>query len=213
MKFCKCLYATVAYAFLAGPTLAHPHVFVDARAGFVLDAEGHLMGLRIMWTYDAFTSLTLFDILDLDKDGDGLLDDVDRAAIVAGETDWAEDYKGDTYLEMSGADVPLGRPENGAASLTDDKITVSFDLPLAAPQTVEGEVVLRLYDPSYYYAYAVTGVEDVTSGQCDTTLIPFVADNATTELSAKLAMLSREETPDQEEVGRLFADRIVLACR
>ena len=73
---------------LRQPCASHPHVFVDARTGFHFDAQGRLTALRITWTYDAFTSLKLFDILDLDKDNDGLLDDADRAAIVAGETEW-----------------------------------------------------------------------------------------------------------------------------
>ncbi|MEM7718561.1 MAG: DUF1007 family protein [Pseudomonadota bacterium] len=206
-----CLYTLVACSAVAGPAAAHPHVFVDAKAGFVM-SEGELTGLRITWTYDAFTTLTLFDILDLDKDGDGLLDDADRAAIVAGETEWAEDYKGDTYLAMSGVDVPLGRPRDGAAFMAEDRITVSFELPLAAPQSVDDTVVLRLYDPNYYYAYSVVGLEDMALDDCEASVIPFVAGNATAELQTKLALLSREETPEQADVGRLFADQIVLTC-
>ncbi|MEM9708994.1 MAG: DUF1007 family protein [Pseudomonadota bacterium] len=197
---------------LTTPVAAHPHVFVDARTGFTFDDAGRLAGLRITWTYDAFTSLTLFDILDLDRDGDGALDDDDRSAIVAGETVWADDYLGDTYLEMNGNDVALARPLNGSAWMADDRISVGFDLPLAAPLSLTGEVVLRLYDPFYYYAYTVAAVEDEMPAGCDAKLVPFVADAATEELQQKLAMLSREETPEEENVGRLFADEVWLRC-
>lgn len=205
-------FVTLSALTLAGPALAHPHVFVDARAGFAFDAGGRLVSLRISWTYDAFTSLTLFDILDLDKDGDGELDDADRAAIVAGETEWQDDYKGDTYLESAGADVPLGRPINGEASMAEERITVTFDLPLAAPIDVAGEVVLKLYDPNYYYAYTLVGLDDLSGTRCRADIVPFVPDAATAELQSQLAMLSREEMPEQENVGRLFADQVRLSC-
>ncbi|MEM7753045.1 MAG: DUF1007 family protein [Pseudomonadota bacterium] len=197
---------------VASPTLAHPHVFVDARAGFSFTDDGQLAGLKITWTYDAFTSLTLFDILDLDKDGDGALNDADRAAIVAGETEWADDYKGDTYLERDGAEVGLARPLNGAAWMEDDRITVTFDLPLTTPETVVGDMVLKLYDPFYYYAYTVTDLDDVAWEGCSAELVSFVPDQAAAELQTKLAALSREETPEQENVGRYFADQVRLTC-
>jgi len=191
---------------------AHPHVFVDARAGFTFDAEGRLIALRITWTYDAFSSLLLFDILDLDQDGDGLLNEADLAAIVDGETVWADDYAGDTYLEQNDAPIALTRPQNGSASMADNRISVSFDLPLAAPMAVSETVTLLLYDPNYYYAYAVEGLEAAMPDACTAELIAFEPDTATSELQAQLARLSREETPDIENVGRLFADQIYLTC-
>ena len=46
---------------LGGPVKAHPHVFVDARTGFIFGADGQLEPLRISWTYDEFTTLILFE--------------------------------------------------------------------------------------------------------------------------------------------------------
>lgn len=206
-----CLFAVCLCA--ASPLAAHPHVFVDARAGFQFAEDGRLAGLRITWTYDAFTSLTLFDVLDLDKDGDGALNDDDRAAIVAGETGWADDYKGDTYLERDGADVALARPLNGKAWLKEDRITVTFDLPLAAPMDVTGDVILKLYDPFYYYAYTVVGLDEASAGGCTAKLVSFVPEEASSELQSLLAKLSRDETPEQEGVGRYFADQVKLSCK
>ena len=107
-----CLFVLLSGIGLGGAAFSHPHVFVDAQAGFHFDKDGRLVSLRVTWTYDAFTSLTLFEILDLDKDGDGKLDDGDRAAIVAGETEWPDGYDGDIYLEAAGSGIPLARPVN-----------------------------------------------------------------------------------------------------
>ena len=212
MDLKPCLFALAVAMGAGGAALAHPHAFVDVAAGFRFDSAGRIEALRISWTYDAFTSLTLFDILDLDRDGDGNLDDADRAAIVAGETDWPEGYEGDTYLEMDGAGVPLTRPVGGTASIADDRITVAFDLPLETPLVIEGDVILKLYDPTYYYAYTAVGIEGSVPEGCVVEIIPFVPNAATEVLQVKLAALSREETPEQENVGRLFAEEVWLLC-
>ncbi|WP_417586688.1 DUF1007 family protein [Pararhodobacter oceanensis] len=195
---------------------AHPHVFVDAKAGFLFTGQGQLRGLRISWTYDAFTTLFLIDALDLDRDGDGQLNDEDRAAIVAGETDWPPDYNGDVYLEVAGQPRVLTRPENAVAGMEGDQITIVFDLPLAEPEALDGNpAILRLYDPVYYYAYQIlpddTLLQDLPR-ICEAAVIPFEPDSASAALQAKLAALSREETPEQEDVGRLFSDQVRLTC-
>jgi len=192
--------------------MSHPHVFVDTQAGFQFAADGRLEMLRVVWTYDAFTSLTLFEILDLDKDGDGQLNDADRAAIVTGETDWQEGYVGDMYLEKDGVNIPLARPINGAAWMADDRISVSFDLPLATPLEVNGTTVLRVYDPTYFYAYDVVALTGDTKDGCTAVISPFEPEKADEALLLQLAALSREETPEQEDVGRLFADEVWLTC-
>ena len=195
---------------------AHPHVFVDARAGFLFNTGAELQALRISWTYDALTSLFLLDALDLDRDGDGQLDDADRAAIVAGETEWPPEFKGDVYLELEGEDRPLTRPQNAAARMEDGLISVVFDLPLGAPVALSGgAAVLRLYDPGFYYAYTILDGGPLSEGLPDTCAVQIIAfeeNEATAELQAELRALSQEEVPDQDNVGRLFADEIVVSC-
>lgn len=198
-----------------GPALAHPHIFVDAKAGFAFDEAGQVAGLRISWTYDAFTTLFLFDVLDLDKDGDGALDDKDYAAILKGETEWQEGYVGDIYFEVNEVVQPHLVPVNAEALYEDERITVQFDLPLEAPVDVAGQdVVLRLYDPNYYYAYSVIEIVEPkpVPENCDLALYPFEPDALTSDLLVALGTLSREEQPQQEGIGRMFSDEVVLTC-
>ncbi len=207
--------AAALIAGLNGPAQAHPHIFVDAGADFLFDASGRLEALRITWTYDAFTTLFMFDTLDLDRDGDGRLDDADRAAIVLGETDWPPDYDGDVHLDVADIAHDLARPQNGAAELVEDRIVVRFDLPLTAPLEATGlQATLRLYDPGYYYAYSVSGVPSFPAGSpgCQATVIPFEPDASAAKAQAELAALSREETPTEPNVGSLFSDEIRLVC-
>jgi len=196
------LTALLSGAISGSAVIAHPHVFVDAKAGFAVDQDGQLTGLRITWVYDAFTSLTLLDILDLDTDNDGVLTEADTTKIVEAQTIWPDDFEGDTYLESStGTEIALGRPQNGEAEMTDARIEVSFELPLKN---------LRLYDPYFYYAYTIIDAKPVDG--CDVTLTMFEPDDTSSFLQLQLSRLSREETPEQDNVGRLFSDLITLQC-
>jgi len=194
---------------------AHPHVFVDAQAGFQIDAEQSLQALRISWRYDAFTTLFLFDVLDLDSDLDGQLNDADLATVAAAETEWQPGYNGDVNLAVAGNKWELSQPQNATASMVDGEIIVSFDLPLVNPADMSGKSAsLRLYDPAYYYAYSVSVDPDSqnTDGPCEVTAIPFEPDEAEAETLWTLSTLSREETPDEPDIGARFADEILLTC-
>ncbi|RKF16698.1 DUF1007 family protein [Roseovarius spongiae] len=197
---------------VAGQSAAHPHVFVDTEVGFDIDAS-RLSSLHIVWTYDEFTTLTIFDILELDADGDGVLNKDDLAKVASGETDWPDGYNGDVYLEADQRQVGFGKPTNASAEMHGDKIVVRFDLPLNEPLDLSpGTAVLKFYDPNYYYAYTATGLMNPDTGSCHATIVPFEADAAAAALQNQLAALSREETPEQQNVGQLFADEIVLTC-
>ena len=178
-------------------------------------ADEQLEALRISWAYDEFTTLILFESLNLDQDGDGQFNDTDRAAIIEGETNWDSAYKGDVYLEFAGQDYPLGRPEAAAVTLHNDQIEVSFDLPLSQPIKIEtAPVFLRLYDPFFYYAYAIvppTGPTDLPE-DCQAQIVPFEPNAAESALQDKLAALGREDIPAVENVGRLFSDEVQLTC-
>jgi len=200
---------------LGGPAKAHPHVFVDARTGFIFGTDGQLEALRISWTYDEFTTLILFESLNLDQDGDGQFNDADRAAVIDGETNWDREYKGDVYLEVAGQNYPLGRPEAAAVTLENNQVEVSFDLPLSQSVRIEDTpAFLRLYDPVFFYAYTILPAIDpidLPEG-CQAQIVSFEPNAAENALQEKLTALGREEAPTQENVGRLFSDEVRMTC-
>jgi ABC-type uncharacterized transport system substrate-binding protein len=65
----------VAALLAAGPALAHPHVFVDAKAELVFSAPGTITAVRNIWQFDrAFSE---YAIQGLDADDDGKLSDAE----------------------------------------------------------------------------------------------------------------------------------------
>jgi len=200
---------------LGGVTKAHPHVFVDARTGFVFGSDRQLEAIKISWRYDEFTTLVLFETLELDLDQDGQLNDADRVKILEGETNWPQDYKGDIYLEVLGQDYPLGRPKAAAVKLNANQIEVIFDLPLSKPIKVDSlPIFLRLYDPFFYFAYTIVSAKaspDLPE-DCEAQIVHFEPTKAERVLQDKLAALGREDSPEIENVGRLFSDEVQLTC-
>jgi len=197
------------------PAPAHPHVFIDGGVDFRFDETGRLSAIRVIWIYDAFTSLFMLEQLGLDADGDGELTEEDRAAIVADQTVWPEGYEGDSYLLVASEKVALGEPIEAEAALVDGKVEVQFTRPLAEPLAADGlRAVAKLYDPTYFFAYFVTEpatLHDAPDG-CRAKVDPFEPSTDLIGLQQTLAELSREETPEQEDVGALFADRVTLTC-
>ena len=191
-------------------SFAHPHVFIDGESVFVFNENGELSALRITWVYDEFTSLMAMEILGLDQDEDGEFTEEDEARVVEAQTIWPDDFEGDTYLEAGGKPVGLGRPRDGSAGMVDYRVSVSFELPLLEPLKIGSDVELRLYDPLYYYAYSTVSAE--VEGDCSASIEKYAPTNALSALQAQLAELTQDETPEQDNVGRLFADVIKLKC-
>ena len=73
---------------------------------------------------------------------------------------------------------------------------------------------MAFYESTYFFAFSVTQEPTLLghAGRCTADVRPFRPDAEDAALQAMLARLSREETPDIENVGALFADRIVVRC-
>lgn len=200
----------------AGTAGAHPHVFLDGGADFLFDDQGRLAAIRVIWQYDAFASLFIVESLEVDRDADGALTDEEKAKVVADQLTWEEPFKGDSYLWHGGAEIALAGPTNGTAELSEGRLTVTFERALETPLVpADAEVLVKLYDPTYYFAYFATHpprFEGAAPATCRARIEPFEPDSSLAALQGSLALLSTEETPDQADVGALFADRIVLLC-
>src|SRR5215204_4000259 len=70
----------LAAAAFAGPALAHPHVWVTARAEIVYAADGKITGVRHAWTFDKGYSAFLTQGLDVNKDGKVTPDEMQELA-------------------------------------------------------------------------------------------------------------------------------------
>ena len=199
----------------AAPALAHPHVFIDGGIDFVFEDSGVLQALEVTWLYDEFETLYILSSYGLSLNRNGGLDEADRLELVRLRSDWPEDFDGSAHLKVDGQGVAMEWPTALDARLVEGRLELTFTRQLAAPLQVRGrDVEVAFYESTYFFDFTLTNAPKLAgnAGDCVTDVIPFNPDLQLAALQATLAKLSREETPETENVGALFADWIVLTC-
>lgn len=202
----------IAGSLAATPARAHPHVFIDGGVDFLFDGSGRLARLRVTWVYDPMTSLFILE--DLGIDTTRPLSPGDRVRVAAYHTAWEAGYDGDSYLRDGDRPVGLSGPREPDAALRDGRVTITFLRDLDAPYRPGLDTRVEVYDPSYFTAYMITetpGIEGPHAG-CRAEVEHFEPTTALAPLQQSLFDLSAEETPEQADVGALFAEKAHLAC-
>lgn len=197
------------------PIQAHPHVFVDGGVDFVFNDKGLLEALYITWLYDEFETLYILSSYDMSLNAAGGLDEKDRQRLIRLRRDWPSDFDGSAHLSIGGADVELKLPAGLDVQFVDGRLQITFTRQLETVIDLSrssGEVAF--YESTYFYAFAVTNTPQLLGHamSCETEVIPFDPDAQDVALQAALTKLSREETPDIDQVGARFADRISIRC-
>lgn len=198
----------------ANSAAAHPHVFVDGRVDFVMGAENTLEALRVTWRYDAFETLYILSSHGLELNENGELDETTQQTLVGLRSRFPADFDGSAHLSVNDASVPLQWPIEFDAHMIGDRLEVTFMRRLEMPLDVtQGSIEVAFYESTYFFAFSVTDEPQVLGPEtCSTRVAPFKADQEDATLMATLNKLSKEETSGIENVGALFADRIVLEC-
>lgn len=190
--------------------VSHPHVFVDVGLKFHTDPAGDVNGVEITWRYDSLFSLLVLSDRGLDRDGDMVLTEAERAALLGFDlTDWEEGFDGALFLRRGDVDVALGPPEALSVELRDGHLVTRHLRPLVAPIAPTG-LVVRPYDPSYYAALSLSG-QVVPPAGCDGRVIPPDRQAADAQVEA-LGGFGDEAMFDEVLVGGYYADTLVLSC-
>lgn len=72
---------------------------------------------------------------------------------------------------------------------------------------------LAFYESTYFFAFSLTDEPKIQGpSTCAAKIIHFEADQGASGLMEMLAKLGREETSGIDNVGALFADRIMVEC-
>ena len=201
---------------VAGPALAHPHVFIDTRVEVLVNASNQATGVRISWTYDDLYSLFIIGDMGLDPDWDGVLTPDEQARLAGFDMNWDPGFPGDTYAVVNDGELALSRPTEFGASYAKGRITSThlrtFDAPVALGAV---PLIVQVYDPGYYTAYTIAEDPVLTGGAgcLAETFIPDI-DAADEALLAAL----QEFTPDVDlemsfpAVGKNYAEEVRITC-
>lgn len=212
--------ALLALAIAAAPlpALAHPHVFTDAAFEVVFDDQGRVTALRVTWTYDDLFSLMTVEEKGADSDGDGSVSEAEFAPLKGFDSNWPEDYDGDTYVLHQGAPLPLlAEPTDWEDGWTEGRLWSRHTRTLETPwDPAQGELVIQAYDPGYYVAYAIDPAVSFSGrGDCRAEVFVPDLDAAAQELQASLKEYAPGDNLDDfglGDVGAGFAEEIRLTC-
>ncbi len=208
----KRLLATLACVLAPLPTLAHPHVFVDAGVSFIFNDAGQLTSVKIEWAYDDLYTLITLDDLGLDADGDGVITVAEQEKLVGFDMKWIDGFEGDLYVTLADTPLILSQPKDYTAELVDGRLITSHVRTFENPITLSSETIaLKVYDPTYYSAYTLDlGAEVINHTGCNMTQIP--ADLGKAYDVVENLLYGSNSDDDYPAVGENFADTLTLSC-
>ncbi|SAI67200.1 ABC-type uncharacterized transport system%2C periplasmic component [Bordetella ansorpii] len=158
------LAAGLGAAVAAPAALGHPHMWIDARATLVFDAQGRMAAIRQFWRFDEMFAAYAAQGLPTEKDGT-----LSAKTMQAMADDWMQALGEPishffTTVEVDGHRQVFGKPRE--ARVTRDAkglLALSFVLPLAKPAAPGGKgVKVDVFDPTYFVAYAFDEPNAVT---------------------------------------------------
>ena len=194
---------------------SHPHIFVDGGIDFVLSDGPTLEALQVTWLYDEFETLVILSSQGMSLNDGGGLYEADLRQLIRLSSDWPDEIGVAAHLSTDGVAVALDGPTKLDARLTEGRLEVTFTRRLETPLPLgERAVEVAFYESTFFESYAITKSPVVLGNpdSCTADGHPFEPDPKDAQLLTVLLKLSREETPEIEDVGALFADRIILRC-
>jgi ABC-type uncharacterized transport system substrate-binding protein len=196
----------------AAPALAHPHVWITARAEVAYAANGQVTGIRHAWTFDE--AYSAFVTQGLDKNGDGKLAPDELAELAKVNTESLGEFDYFTVLKANGVKQAFGGPAETSMSFEDGKATLRFLLPLKVPASPK-VVSLEVYDPTFFVSFTLADGEDAVRlangprGCATTNTRPKPVDVAQGQ---RLSESFFDALTAASNFGAQFSNRALIAC-
>ena len=181
-----------------------------------VNEAGDVYAVDVVWTYDDFFSLLILEDLGLDSDGDKELTAEEKAVLRNIVLDWPADFGGDLLVETAAGAVALGPVKDHEAEYIEGRVVETHTRWLDTPAAAGEGVNIRVFDPGYYTAYALTGgvTLDAPEG-CEMWIVPADLDAAYSLVDELLYGRPASDVGPEEafpEVGAAFADMITVTC-
>jgi ABC-type uncharacterized transport system substrate-binding protein len=136
---------------LAGPALAHPHVWITVRATLLHD-KGAFTGIAHTWIFDEY--YTAMAIEGLDKNNDGKYDREELAELAKVNMDGLKEFGYFTGVSAAGQEVKFSDPSDYWLEYTGSVLSLHFVLPFAQPVPVETKgLTMSVQDPTFFIAF------------------------------------------------------------
>ncbi len=145
---------------LASPALAHPHVWVVARAQVLFAPDGKVRAIRQSWTFDEMYSA--FATQGLGENGKPPTPE-QLAPLAKTNIDSMKEFAYFTLARTGPKTYEFADPVDYSLE-ADDKnlVTLRFTLPLKEPVSVKKPFMFMIYDPTYFVSFDLARDNPVT---------------------------------------------------
>lgn len=148
---------------LSTPALAHPHIFVDAKATLIFDDSGAVTGIRHEWHFDE--AFSAWSVEGLDTNNDGVVSREEQQELADQDLAGLAEYQFYTFAGPQGSsdNIALSAAPGGATrDYVDGTSILRFGVTFAQPYRMEKPLELAINDPEYYVAITFAGPEAIT---------------------------------------------------
>jgi ABC-type uncharacterized transport system substrate-binding protein len=157
---CRIGLVVLSAAGAASNAAAHPHVFVDARAEILFDAQGRMTRVRHVWEFDR--AFSAYAALGLDTDGNGKLSGKELAPLAKINVNSLKAYAFFTFLTVGGDRLEFKFPDKYFLDENSGRLTLHYDLPLRTPTAPGANTTLEVFDPEYFVAFTFVKKSPIT---------------------------------------------------
>jgi len=207
--------AVVLGTAFAVPALAHPHVWVTAKAEVVFNGNGEITGIRHIWQFDK--DFTAYATLNLDTNNDGKLSAEELRPLADTNIDALKDYDYFTLVYVGTKRIPVAKPTEYWLDFRGGRLTLFYTLPLAKPLKASGDIMIEVGDPEYFVAISfVKGKEVTLDGDAKGCLAsftpPHALDTQTMTMLGSIPASQHDLPPELVKVASLLSNVINIRC-
>ncbi len=204
--------AAVAGTMAPGDVRAHPHAYIDFLIELRFDAEGRVAALRQTWLFDEF--YTAFVTAGADANWDGKPDPEMLEAVTRENIKNLAEYDYFTHVSSGEAKVSFGTASEVATAMRDQRLVMSFTLPLATPVSASDMPLnYSLYDPTYYIEmlHAKDGEPIAFASPPKPCTFEKKIPKPDADIVIMAASLGKNESGG-DGLGVLFAEKVTVRC-
>lgn len=149
-----------ALAFFVSPALAHPHIFIDAKATIVFNDAGELIAIRNSWTFDE--AFSVWQTQGLDTNGDGITSSEEMQELADENMIGLAQYGFYTSAGEGSGSLPFASMDDARFTFENGRSTLTFGVEPQGPYRIQNELEIAISDPEYYVAITFADASAVT---------------------------------------------------
>jgi ABC-type nickel/cobalt efflux system permease component RcnA/ABC-type uncharacterized transport system substrate-binding protein len=200
---------------VATPALAHPHIFVDARATITFNDAGEVVSVHNSWTFDE--AYSAWSVQGLDTNLDGVVSHAELQPLADDNMQGLSEYAYYTFAGEGPDNLDFAFGSNPSLGYEGGRATLDFDVALRAPYAIREALELAINDPEYYVAITFAGPAAVTlvNAPRNCSLRLEAPETMSDALAAELYALPPDVTrlpPELEAALRGVQGAIVISC-